>query len=97
MHECQRLLNGETSQTGPMRASLTEVVDVVTLAPALPETTEASSEAREAAQMDTAELENLLMAMARRTALVETMVMRKLELALQERPREQTTKNAGKQ
>ena len=47
MHECRRLLNGETNQTGPMRASFTEVVDVVTLAPALPAATEAGSEARE--------------------------------------------------
>ena len=46
MHECRRLLNGETNQTGPMRASFTEVVDVVTLAPALPIATEAGSEAR---------------------------------------------------
>ena len=47
MRECQRVLNGETSQTGPLQASFAEVVDVVTLAPALPETTEAGSEARE--------------------------------------------------
>ena len=46
--------------------------------------------------MQTAELNNLLTAMTRRTALVETMVTRKLELALQERLRRQTTKNAGK-
>ena len=47
MRECQRLLNGETSQTGPLQASFNEVVDVVTLALALPEMTEAGSEARE--------------------------------------------------
>ena len=44
MHECQRVLNGETSQTGPLQASFTEVVDVVTLAPEIAET---GSEARE--------------------------------------------------
>ena len=50
MHECQRVRNGETSQTGPLWASFTEVVDVVdvaTLVPAIPETTESGSEARE--------------------------------------------------
>ena len=57
MHECQLFLNGETSQTGPLRASFTEVVDVVTLAPAIPETTEAGSEARElVAQANASEL-----------------------------------------
>ena len=45
-HECQRVLNGKTSQTVPLQASFTEAVYVVTLAPALPETTEAGSEAR---------------------------------------------------
>ena len=43
-HECQRLLNGDTNQVGPLQASFTEVVDVVTLAPEIAET---GSEARE--------------------------------------------------
>ena len=54
MHERRRLLNGETSQAGPMRASFTEVVDVVTQEPALPAATEAGSEARELTAQGTA-------------------------------------------
>ena len=46
------------------------------------------------AQMETAKLMNFLMAMARRTKLEETTVVRKLGLTVQESLREQTTKNA---
>ena len=49
MHECRRLLNGETGQTGPLRASLAEMVDVVTLAPVPAAATPADSGAREPA------------------------------------------------
>ena len=33
MHECRRVLNGETAETGPVQASTAEVVDMVTLGP----------------------------------------------------------------
>ena len=46
MRECQRVLNGETNQTGPLRASFTDVVDVVTLAPSSFTTAEAVSAAK---------------------------------------------------
>ena len=29
MHECQRVLNGDTSEIGPVRAAFVEMVDVV--------------------------------------------------------------------
>ena len=31
MHECKRVLNGETAETGPCRAAHAEVVNIVTL------------------------------------------------------------------
>ena len=34
MHECKRVLNGETAATGPCRAAGAEVVNIVTLGPA---------------------------------------------------------------
>ena len=46
MHECQRVLNGNTSQSGPLQASFVDVVDVVTLAPALPDIPEDGTEDR---------------------------------------------------
>ena len=49
MHECRRLLNGETNETGPLRVSFIEAVDVVTLAPAQIAVTPADSGAREPA------------------------------------------------
>ena len=42
------------------------------------------------------ELNNLLTALVRRTVLEETMATRKVELAMQEGLRKQTTKNADK-
>ena len=47
MHECRRLLNGETAETGPLRASFTEVLSVVALVPAAPKTTASTSDARD--------------------------------------------------
>ena len=33
MHECRRVFNGETAETGPVQAATAEVIDMVTLGP----------------------------------------------------------------